>query len=324
LLFVTVDSDLSPGIAADLPAAVHAALQGNYPPLLRLLALDTQGSIVPDEDLSSGLYAATTCRDGNFPWSPDTPPAARPAILAAAIKALPPGSFGPFGSWAAENGTAGFCLQWPSPAGGAPLGTGPLPDVPVLAVSGGFDMRTPTAGASDVVRLFPQGHLLVVPGVGHDAIDADLSFCAAQAVHDWMLGGQPASSCPRPKPVVEEVSAYPSGTAPKVPASPRRTVALTAQALRDAEAIWLMTASGESVAGVYGGKLQASDRGFTLVNYSVSPGVRFNGKIRVSGTGLPLKFEGVVTVSGPSAANGILGVSPGKLGGTLDGTIVSG
>ena len=85
-----------------------------------------------------------------------------------------------------------------------------------------------------------------------------------------------------------------------------------------------MTPSGESVAGVYGGKLQASERGFTLVNYSVSPGVRFNGKIRISGTGLPFKFEGVVTVDGPSAANGILGVSPGKLGGTLDGAIVGG
>ncbi len=323
LLFLTVESDLSPGIAAELPAAVHAALHGNYPPVLRLLALDTQASIVPDEDLSSGLYAATTCRDGNFPWSPDTPPAARPALLAAAIKALPPGSLGPFGPWAAEGGTASFCLQWPSPAGGAALATGPLPDVPVLAVSGGFDMRTPTGGASDVISRFRQGHLLVVPGVGHDAIDADLSFCAAQAVHDWMLGGQPASSCPRPNPIMGEVPAYPSGTAPKVPATPRRTVALTAQALQDAEAIWLITASGDSVAGVYGGRLQASGRGFTLVNYSVSPGVRFNGKVRVTGTGLPVKFEGVVTVSGPSVANGILGVSPGKLGGTLNGTIVS-
>src|SRR5262249_31016162 len=152
--------------------------------------------------------------------------------------------------------------------------------------------------------------------------DADLSFCSQQIVHDWMLGGQPASSCPRPTPIMPVVPAYPSGTAPKTPASPKRTLALTTQALRDAEAMWLMTPSGASVAGLFGGRVQASDRGFTLVNYSVSPGVRFNGKIRLSGAGLPLKFEGVVTVSGPSAANGILGITPTKVGGTLDGTIV--
>ena len=41
---------------------------------------------MPDEDLSSGLFAATVCRDGPFPWQPDTPVADRPALLAAAIK----------------------------------------------------------------------------------------------------------------------------------------------------------------------------------------------------------------------------------------------
>ena len=322
LLFVTVDSDLNPGLAAELPAAVHAARLGNYPPLLRLLELDLQGSIVSDEDLSSGLYAATTCRDGLFPWPPNTPPVDRPAILAAAIKALPPGSLGPFGAWAAEQGSAGYCLQWPSPAGGAPLGPGPLPDVPVLAVSGGYDMRTPTDSATNVISRFRQGRLLVVPGIGHSVLGADVSFCSQQIVRSWMLGGQPASTCPRPSPIVTVVPTYPSGTAPKSPATPRRTLALAAQALRDAEAMWYMTASGDRTPGVFGGRLLAFDRGFTLANYSVSPGVQLNGKIRITGTGLPLKFEGVVTVGGASAANGILGVSPGKIGGALDGTIV--
>jgi hypothetical protein len=155
-------------------------------------------------------------------------------------------------------------------------------------------------------------------------LGADISFCSQQITRDWILGSQPPSTCPRPKPIVVEVPAYPAGTTPKKPATPRRTLALTSQALRDAEAMWLMTASGDRVAGVFGGRLQASDRGFTLVNYSVSPGVRLSGSIRVTGTGLPLQFEGVVTVDGPGAANGILGVSPTKLGGTLDGTIVTG
>src|SRR5207248_1352800 len=80
---------------------------------------------------------------------------------------LPAGSLGPFGSWAARTGTAFFCEQWPSPAGNAPLGSGPLPDVPMIALDGGFDLRTPVVNAIAVERQFPQGKLLVVPGVGH-------------------------------------------------------------------------------------------------------------------------------------------------------------
>ena len=34
---------------------------------------------------------------------------------------------------------------------------GPLPDVPVLALSGGYDMRTPTSSAAAVIRSFPHG-----------------------------------------------------------------------------------------------------------------------------------------------------------------------
>lgn len=196
MLSFLIDADLSPGLAAVLPAAVHAARLGSFAPLLRVFQIDTQGMVEADEDLSAGLYAATVCRDGPFPWQPDTPVADRPAVLAAAIKALPSGSLGPFGSWAAALGNATFCLQWPVPAGGAELGAGPLPDVPVLAVDGGFDLRTPAADAIAVASLFPQGHVLVVPGVGHSVLGADVSFCSQRAVHDWMLGTTPPASCP--------------------------------------------------------------------------------------------------------------------------------
>jgi pimeloyl-ACP methyl ester carboxylesterase len=324
LVSAIVDADLSPGLAAELPAAVHAARQGNLLPLLRLFELDSQSSVVPDEDLSSGLYAATVCRDGPFPWQPDTPIADRPALLASALGALPAGAFGPFGNWAAGFGNAAFCLQWPSPAGGAALGPGPLPNVPVLAVSGGFDMRTPTVGATQVAALFPQGRVLVVPGVGHSVLGADVSFCAQRAVHDWMLGGQPPTSCPRPQQIVGIVSAYAPATVPKKAASPGRTVALVSQTLRDAEAMWLTSSPGEQIAGVYAGRLSASDRGFTLVRYSVAPGVEVSGKLRIGASGLPLKFQGTVTVAGRAAAAGVLGVSANKLAGTLAGRIVRG
>jgi pimeloyl-ACP methyl ester carboxylesterase len=147
LLSTLLDGDLNPGLAAELPAVVHAARLGNTQPLLRLAYLHDLGQATPSIELSFALYAATVCRDGPFPWSPDTPVDARQAILNSAVAALPAGTFGPFGSWAYRFGNADFCVGWPSPAGGASLATGPLPDVPMLAVSGGFDMRTPTEGA---------------------------------------------------------------------------------------------------------------------------------------------------------------------------------
>ena len=165
MLSIILDADLSPGEAAELPAVMHAARQGNMQPLLRLAVLHDLGNQESSIDLSAGLYAATVCRDGPFPWASTTPPAERPAALQAAIAELPPGTLGPFGSWAAGFGNADFCLRWPGPEGDVPFGPGPLPDVPMLAVSGGFDMRTPTVGR-------PVGRLAVPAGASRSSCPA--------------------------------------------------------------------------------------------------------------------------------------------------------
>jgi pimeloyl-ACP methyl ester carboxylesterase len=325
LLALVVDADLYPGIAADLPAAARAARRGNLQPLLRLSQLDARNSIVAADELSSGLYAATVCRDGPFPWQPETPVADRRALLDAAIDALPAGTLGPFGRWAAGLGNAAFCLQWPSPAGGAAPAPGPLPDVPVLAVSGGFDMRTPTVGARQVAALFPQGRVLVVPGVGHSVLGNDVSFCAQRAVHDWILGSQPPAGCRRPSLIVETVPAYPAPVSGRLPGklSPARTLVLVRQALRDAGAMRELSKPGDRVPGIYKGRLVAAERGFTLVRYSVAPGVELTGTLTRSDSAFPRSYRGAVSVGG-QAANGLLRVSAGSLAGTLDGRIVRG
>src|SRR5207247_3633138 len=56
LISMIIDADLSPGLAAEAPAAVHAALLGNALPLLRLYDLDLRTSVLSAEDLSCGLY----------------------------------------------------------------------------------------------------------------------------------------------------------------------------------------------------------------------------------------------------------------------------
>ncbi len=324
VLSTVIDSDLSPGLSAELPAAVHAARRGSVRPLLHLFDLDRRSSVEPVEDLSFGLYAATTCADGLFPWSPATPVADRAQLIDAAIAALPAGALGPFEPWAARSGTAMFCSRWPSPAGRAPLGPGPLPDVPMLAISGGADLRTPTTSAAAVTRLFPQGHLLVVPGVGHSVLTADASLCSQNGVRSWLAGGPVLSVCPRPKPFVAPLGPFPAAPRKR---DGRATLTVSAATIREAVATWFQadtSATTGTAGGLYGGSLQARGDGFRLLRYSLAPGVALSGRLKVVPGGLPLRVAGSVTVSGRAAARGALRVTRRSLAGTLGGRRVSG
>src|SRR5262249_13465986 len=142
-LSLVVDTDLNPGVASELPAAVSSALAGRPAPLERLVALDSFGLNEPESEFDTALHLATICDDGLFPWQPDAAVADRQPAVDAALAALPPGATGPFGGWATAAGTWQFCSAWPAPAGGAALASKPLPDVPVLVLSGDRDMRTP-------------------------------------------------------------------------------------------------------------------------------------------------------------------------------------
>src|SRR5581483_12272957 len=98
--------------------------------------------------------------------------------------------------------------------------------------SGGFDMRTPTAGAQSVLSQFPQGTLVVVPGVGHSVTLADPSGCALQSVHDWMEGASALGQCPRPPFLVAPLPAFPK---PVKHAGPKETLAIVNETLHEAE-----------------------------------------------------------------------------------------
>jgi len=328
LLTMMVDADLGPGLAAEAPAAVHAALAGNVRPLLRIYDLDLTTSKFPSQDLSFGLNAATNCADGRFPWSPSTPPSARRAAIDSAVASLPAGALGPFGSWAAKMGTAYFCEQWPSPAGNTPLGPGPLPNVPMIALNGGFDMRTPVVNAVAVVNQFPQGKLLVVPGVGHSVTGADVSFCSQNYVRQWILGTlnapDRAECANRVQPLSKVLGAFPRRPG-------RRTVAETlssvGKTLREAEATFWFASDVFTARGLYGGKLVTSKdgRAFTLTRYSVAPGVLVTGKVTFIDIGPPSTFRGTLRISGSAALAGTLKIAKtGKVTGTLAGRRVSG
>jgi pimeloyl-ACP methyl ester carboxylesterase len=320
LLSVVVDSDLNPGLAAELPAAVHAARLGNDAPLLRLHLIDQGQSVTPAADLSAGLYAATDCRDGPFPWTADTPPSQRPALISQALAALPPGSFGPFGAWASQLGNAVFCETWPSPAGGVNLASGPLPNVPVLALSGGYDMRTPTEGAQSVVAQFPQGKLVVVPGVGHSVVTADPSGCAAIAVHDWVLDSSKSDTCQRPPFIVAPIGAYPKSPPAGKRLGPAATLTIASKTVAESEAAWLM-AEGATIPGVTSGKLVGvHDDSFDLVAYGIARGVNVSGTLKMAERrNVTFQFTGTIRVGGASAARGTVQLDPSGLHGTLGG-----
>ena len=324
-LQMMVDADLSPGLAAEAPAAVHAALHGNIRPLLRIYDLDLVSNELSAEDLSFGLNAATNCADGHFPWAPGTPPSGRQAAIDTAVANLPPGALGPFGNWAARNGTAYFCEQWPSPAGNTPLGAGPLPNVPMIALSGGFDLRTPVVNAEEVTNQFPQGKLLVVRGVGHSVTGADVSGCSQNYVRQWILGTlnapDRAECVQRVKPLAKLVKAFPRKSVRTVSG----TLRVAGQTLREAEAgFWFQ--ESKPIRGLDGGKLALTRSGdaFVLTRYSLAPGVLLTGKITLANIGPPTTFKGTVKVSGSAAVAGTLKVAKnGRISGVLGGRKVS-
>ena len=326
-----LDTDLNAGLAAEVPAAVHAALRGRLRPLLRLVDLDRQSSATPAEDLSMGMFTATVCDDGPFPWDPETPLAQRPAKLAAARNALPGGSTGPFGLWATELGPAAACLLWPPHARRPGIGSGPQPNVPVLVFEGERDLRTPLSNGAALAARFPQGHLVSVPGVGHSVLGTDLTSCAQNAVATWLSGGVPPSRCPRSPLLVNPIGAFP--TSASLGSRVRgRTLVAVSKTVREAAASWAFALTGfggaHAIAGLYGGSIRISGTVFTLKRYSLVPGVQVSGNLHLyrpdRGAILPARFVGSLRVLGPKAAHGRLSVGPNVLSGILGGLRVRG
>jgi pimeloyl-ACP methyl ester carboxylesterase len=313
ILAIVRSSDLDDGLRAALPSAVAAAIAGHTGQLLRL-AQFVNGGFSPAAAPSGATYLATTCADGRFPWQRNAAPTDRKQALAAAIAALPAGATGPFGTWAASTGSAEFCLNWPSPDGNAPLAGSQLPDVPVLALSGSRDFRTPTAEAAAVVARFPHGRLLVVPGAGHSVlVSSTLSACVPKAVRTWLAGGTPPATCPTERPLVADVGTIPVSVAAAHPAAGTsgargRTLTVAEATVRDAVAGWTSASPG-SISGLFGGYVaNAGDLSLSLFRYSDVPGVALTGQLEMSGTfggkGAIERPYGALTVSGPKAAHG--------------------
>lgn len=320
LLGMAVNTDLNRGLAAELPAAVAAALAGRPQPLERLAALEDVWAGGIQIDFAMGT--ATICADSRFPWAPNTAVADRPRILATAVGALGPAATAPFGSWATQVGNATACEDWPAPSGTASVKQGPLPNVPVLILAGERDMRTPVTNALTVTRQFPQSTLLVLRGAGHGVLSG--SECAARYVIAW-LTDEYHGPCPR-----QPLALAPIGRFPGPPDGPSVAAAFATatSTLHEAQAAGLVTVGvRRTLIGLNSGtltpvRLTPQLNQFQLNRYSDAAGVELTGSV-VYHRSTRAWWTGDVDVSGAPAATGHLTVGAGRISGTLGGRHVS-
>jgi pimeloyl-ACP methyl ester carboxylesterase len=325
--------DVDPFARAALPAAVRAAATGDWGPLQRMHAVLSRppASSVDASLFSAGLLAATDCEDAAFPWARSAPVGEREAAWRAAAAQIPASAFAPFGAWVAlTSPITRLCLEWPQSTDAPVLGAGPLPDVPVLALAGDVDLRTPVSDTAATARAFPRGRLTVVPGAGHSALA--YSSCAIVQVRVWLDGGAPRETCPRVASPLRQEPRAPTSLAALRPASAiagkaGRTFTAAAETLADALAIvrhaW---GRGEGpIRGLRGGRLVPGPDGVVLDRYSYVPGVWISGQLEYAAfTDVgPKRLDGTIRVGGRAAAKGRLAAGI-RLSGTLDGRRVRG
>ena len=329
LLELLFAGDLDPTIRLDLPGAVRSALRGDRQPLLRLAhrAVDTT-AIAQPAAFSTALFATTTCDDLAAPWPAAAALEDRPALLRAALAAVPDDAFAPFGRGVAlDESAAALCLAWPSdPRGQATPAA--APDVPVLALAGTADLRTPLEDALAVASRFPRAKLVTVPG-GHSVLTTDRSGCATRALVAFFADG-PEPTC--------RVARLRLPAMPVAPASLRslhpvgrqgpvrgRIVAAALLTIRD---VLRATISAQTTAraprdlrvgGLRGGTFRIADDAVTLTGVVYVPGVAVSGDLPTDGG--PLLAD--VRVAGPGGRGRLTVDGAGRVRGVIGGRTVA-
>jgi pimeloyl-ACP methyl ester carboxylesterase len=337
LLFVLEAGDLNPALRALLPAAIESALDRDPAPLLQLDAL-SEGLIpnVPplpreraEEGIDETLFWTTSCEEDPFPWQRAAAPATRHAEALAALRAIPGRDFYPFdASVGLMAGPMLDCLQWPDASSGPPAAAA-LPDVPTLILSGGQDLRTPTAEARRVAATIPDSQLVIVPYTGHSVLGSDLSGCAAGAVAAFFAGVRvgacgPTADVFAPTPITPTKLGAVAPT-PGLTGKRGRTVTAVLDTVLDLERLVVAATlqaeqelpSGSRFGGLRGGYATITSTELRLADFSFVPGVVLSGT-------WPIKHGKLQTrslrVEGRQAAHGmvLIGTNHG-VSGTLGG-----
>lgn len=169
-------------------ASLRQAATGNPGPLTRLVTGFYGGSVVSQQEYSSGLHAATLCADiPDMPWGGAAAPlATRQAALARALRHIPASATWPFPpSTAIGQGVVAECRYWP-PARPDPMPPYRTLTMPVLLLAGGLDLSTPLPWAQMEAARIPHAKLVVVGDSGHSV--QLRSADGAAAVESFLLG----------------------------------------------------------------------------------------------------------------------------------------
>jgi pimeloyl-ACP methyl ester carboxylesterase len=179
---VLIGGDLNPYLQPALPAAIHAAVEGDPAMFLRLRR-DSAGPPTKLADLSAGLNVTTNCQDTRLPYPLSSPFEDRPALVEQGLAAFSDQALYPFPrATVLSNSVASDCLLWPGDEGVSPPSTAPLPDVPALILDGRLDLRTPLENGRELATELPHARVVTVAGTGHDELDSDVTGCVAVAL----------------------------------------------------------------------------------------------------------------------------------------------
>jgi pimeloyl-ACP methyl ester carboxylesterase len=339
LFSVLLAGDFDPTLRAAFPGMVTAALRGDVAPMLRLRrrAIEIDAEPPPPRVLSSAVYAATTCEEVPMPWPRTTPPdpAERHRLAAADAATIPDSAFEPFDRGTAlASDTLELCESWPAAPVAPDLGSGPLPDVPVLLVEGADDLRTPVENAQRVAQSFPRAQVVVAPDTGHSAISSDFSGCAQRAFARFIQRRQVPDGCrrrpysfPAEPPPPRRLSAIrPLRGTPGVRGRALAAMKLT---LRDviSDALTALVFGPGGTDRARGGGLRAGRYRIDSKGAAVLRGVAYVPRVTVTGRlehFLTRRQSGRLRIGGRGAPHGVLRFHGLRFGGRLGGRRVRG
>jgi pimeloyl-ACP methyl ester carboxylesterase len=339
LFSILLAGDFDPTLRAAFPGMVTAALRGDVAPMLRLRrrAIEIDAEPPPPRVLSSAVYAATTCEEIPMPWPRATPPdaAERRRLAAAQAATIPDSEFEPFDrATALASDTLELCESWPAAPVPPDLGSGPLPDVPVLLVEGADDLRTPVENAERTAQSFPRAQLVVAPDTGHSAIGSDFYGCTQRAFARFIQGRRVPAGCRR------RPHAFPAEPPPPRRLSAilplrgtrgirGRTLAAMKLTLRDviSDALTALVFGPGETNTARGGGLRAGRYRIDSKNAAVLDGVVYLPGVTVTGRlehFLTRRQSGRLRIGGRAAPHGVLRFHGLRFAGRLGGRRVRG
>jgi pimeloyl-ACP methyl ester carboxylesterase len=320
-----------------LPAAARSALAGDLAPLRRLVetpALAAATPLATAGGAAAGTMSfAAACHDFPRAFSYADPPEARRAAYRAALTAIDARRFAPFSR---EGWTrAGFespdwCLDWPNdPTAALPLAPeAPLPDVPVLVLSGDMDANTPSSGGREIAARYPRATFVEIPNAGHtpDFVDPCAAAMARRFTRTLTVDADACDGTGTP-PAVAGRAPVRAARLPLMPAKEprahRRVLALLLATVGDMQEQSNAYLPWGSARGLRGGRYAVRPdgavglSGVRVVRDARVSGVLavgasgVRGRVRLAGTGVPRgTLQLRVSATGSVRAVGTLGGRP--------------